>query len=274
MKTGLALSGGGALGIAHLGVLSNLENAQIGVDLVCGTSAGAIVGLLYSAGGVESVRRFFAELSAYSVISPRNIVKLRNPHGFFMQIERLLREITQVNDFNQLRVPFSCIATRVDNGQVTVMSKGDPVQCAMASAAYPGVFPMQKVGNHHYIDGAVSLNMPVSPLRQQGADYVIASSVYCLAGLSHEVEKLNAWQIAARALEIMENRINAYELQNADFVFTPPVMGYTWYQFSEFDHILEVTKPYTQQRVKELMAVHPQFIGCIPPPENTNNDIA
>ncbi len=257
MKTGLALSGGGALGIAHLGVLDGLETSQIDIDMVCGTSAGAIVGVLYAAGGVEYVRRFFKELGTYSVINPRNILKIRNPHGFFLQIEKLLREIITVTSFEQLRIPCSCVATDVESGMVTVLNSGDPIECAMASAAYPGVFPMQRIGSRHFIDGAVSLNMPVSPLREQGAEYVIASSVYCLAGLSHEAEKLNAWQIAARALEIMENRINAYELQNADFVFSPPVMGYTWFQFSEFDSILEVTKPYVLQRVKELKDVCP-----------------
>lgn len=260
MKTGLALSGGGALGIAHLGVLEGLESTQIHIDTVCGTSAGAIVGLLYAAGGVKFVTRFFDDLSAYTAINPRNILKIRNPAGFFMQIERLLREIVQVDSFEQLRIPFSCNATNVESGKGFVLSSGDPVQCAMASAAYPGVFPMQKIGKNNFIDGAISLNMPVSPLRKQGVDFVIASSVYCLTPLSHDADKLNTFQIAARALEIMENCINSYELQNADFIFTPPVMGYTWFQFQEFDNILQVSRPYAEQRVAQLIEAHQQLL--------------
>ncbi len=254
MRVGLALSGGGALGIAHLAVLEALESAGITVDVVCGSSAGGIVGLLYATGGTEYVARFFSELKEYSVLSPKNLLKIRNPAGYFALIETLLRDITKVTSFDQLGLEWSCTATDIETGKNTLLYSGDPVQCALATSAYPGVFPMQKVGDRHYIDGAVSLTMPVTPLRDQGADFVIGSSVYCLSKLNHEIEKLNTWQIATRTLDIMQNQINAYQINEADFVFAPPLTGYTWYQFSEFDNILAITRPYVQQKMHELVS--------------------
>ena len=252
MKIGLALSGGGALGAAHIGVMTQLENNNINIDSICGCSAGAIVGLLYSWEGIESLNKFFAGVNEHSIFSPSNILLYRSPDKLFSHIEDVLRDIIPTDDFSKLNTRYSCVATDFMTGNAKIFTSGDPIKCALASSAYPGVFPIQIIDDKYYIDGAASLNMPVSPLRKQGMDFIIASSTYTLSKFDPNKIKARRLQTAIRALEIMECKINQLELSNADFVFKPPVSQYYWYNFSDMQLIREIGETYALDHIKSF----------------------
>jgi NTE family protein len=254
MKIGLALSGGGALGAAHIGVVSQLENRKIKPSAVSGTSAGAIIGLLYSWGGLKSINRFFELIEERSLFGPKNILLARSPDKLFLQLEDLIREIVPVDDFGKLRVKFSCAVTNYSSGEAEVFTTGDPITCTMASSAYPGVFPIQIINGQHYVDGGVSLNMPVSPLREQGMEFIIASSIYALPKIDPKKTRMRRLQTAIRALEIMEYRINECELHKADFIFCPPVNEYFWYNFNQMELIRGIGETYAAERINDLPA--------------------
>jgi NTE family protein len=249
MNIGLALSGGGALGAAHIGAVSQLESNNIAIDAICGSSAGAIVGLLYSWEGLDSINEFFSLINERGIFGPANVILSRSSHNLFAQIEDALRDVIRTDDYNKLHIAYSCVATDFLTGNPEILVSGDPVKCALASSAYPGVFPMQMIGDRYYVDGGVSMNMPVSPLRKQGMDFVIASSVYALSELDPRKGKAGRLQTALRALEIMECRINEYELSQADFVFRPPVGQYCWYNFPDMETIRSIGEFYASQRI-------------------------
>lgn len=254
MKIGLALSGGGALGAAHIGVLKELEKNKIKIDSICGTSAGAIVGLLYADGGLESIEQFFDLITQKNIFSLKNIVISRSTEKLFNQIEEILRQIVKANNFSELKIKYSCIATNYETGDLAIMSSGDPIKCALASAAYPGVFPIQKINEKYYIDGGVNLNLPVSPLKKLGMNFIIASSIYALPKVDLNKKNIGSrLQAAMRALEIMERRISEYELKQADFIFKPSVGKYNWYNFLKMNKIRKIGEKYASQRIKKLI---------------------
>ncbi|MFA6082456.1 MAG: patatin-like phospholipase family protein [Patescibacteria group bacterium] len=253
MKIGLALSSGGVLGAAHAGVIESLEKNHIKINSVCGTSVGAIAGVLYAAKGSDGIDEFFVQLDKLGIFTFKNVIRLRRPERIFKQLEEIIRKIVKVDRFDQLPIHFSCVATDIISGEVKLFTTGDPVKCVIASAAYPGLFPIQKVGEHHYIDGGISLNLPVSPLKDQGVGFVIVSSVYKLADFNKQLRRPSRVQIASRAFDIMESRINAYELDKADFVFTPMVQEFSWYDFSQMPRIRETGRLYAHERVKDLV---------------------
>ncbi len=253
MKIGLALSSGGVLGAAHIGVIECLEKNNIKIDLISGTSAGAIVGLLYAAGGTEAINTFFDQINSTGIFRPRNIIRSPHTNKLFEQIENLLRETVKVDNFSDLKIPFSCVATDLATGKEKIFTSGDPVKCVMASAAYPGVFPIQIIDEQSYIDGAVKLNLPVTPLKKQGADFIIASSIYSLNKMD-PTKKISRVQIASRALEIMEYQLSEYQLKKADFTFQPPVGSYNWYNFDQIKKISNLGKKYANRRIIKLLA--------------------
>ena len=260
MNIGLALSGGGALGAAHIGVLSELENRNVTINSVCGASAGAIVGLLFSWEGVDSINEFFSLIEERNIFGPTNILLSRSPDKLFEQLEDALRSVVHTDSFDSLNIKYSCVGTNFVTGEVEIFVSGDPVKCALASSAYPGVFPVQMIEDTYYIDGGVSLNMPVSPLKQQGMDFVIASSIYSLSKIDPHKTNTRRLQTVIRALEIMEYRINEYELGQADFVFAPPVDQYNWFNFTMMKLIREIGENYASQHIDSLQLLLQQSL--------------
>jgi NTE family protein len=252
MKIGLALSGGGALGAAHVGAITQLENKDLKINSVCGSSAGAIIGLLYAWEGLESINKFFSLMDERNIFGTINFLSFNSLDKLFEHIEEILHDVIPVDDFSKLNIKYSCVGTDYLAGNTRIFVSGDPIKCALASSAYPGIFPIQMVDGKYYIDGAISLNMPVSPLRNEGMDFIIASSIYSLSKIDPLKTKTRRLQIAIRALEIMECRINEYELDNADFVFKPPVEEYYWHNFTDMKLIREIGETYAINRIKSL----------------------
>ncbi len=161
-KTGLVLSGGGARGFAHLGVIEALNEAGIFPDVISGTSAGAIIGVLYADGH-----------------SPREILKMMNggsrldfmrpalPREGLLQINgiiKLLKAGLRSKDFRDLKIPLFVTATDLNNGKAVYFSEGDLFDPVIASASIPVLFQPVKINNISYVDGGVLDNLPLKPI--------------------------------------------------------------------------------------------------------------
>jgi NTE family protein len=206
-KIGLVLSGGGAKGFAHVGVLKVLEQAGIKIDYIGGTSMGAVVGGLYASGynaaqldSIVTVTNFdnllidyvprssksFYEKrndELYALVLPFNNFKIGVPQslskGMFNYnfFNRLTLHARHVRDFNQFPIPFLCIATDIEIGKQVVLDKGVLAQALIASSALPSVFSPVILDGKLLVDGGVNNNYPIEEIRKLGADIIIGVDV-------------------------------------------------------------------------------------------------
>jgi NTE family protein len=254
MKIGLALSGGGALGAAHIGVLDCLAAAQVHPHCIGGTSSGAIIGLLYAAGGIPAIDGFLGDLTERGIVNPVGHIVLKTADRIFVDVEQALRKQVKQRTFADLPIPFFCVATDIVTGELVQLDHGDPVAAVLASAAYPGVFPVQHVAGHYLVDGGLTRNLPADLLRARGAGFLIGSSLYCLSPLTSQQQhgRMSRLLVAARALEIIEkDRVKA-QIDHCDFCFTPPVETYKWYDFDRVPQIRTVGRAYAEERADAL----------------------
>ncbi|WLD24021.1 patatin-like phospholipase family protein [Flavobacterium dauae] len=206
-KVGLVLSGGGAKGLAHIGVLKVLEEQGVKIDYIGGTSMGAIIGGLYASGYTASqLDSIFKAVDADALLQdyiPRNsksFYEKRNDEIYALQLpfddfkigspvslskgmynynllNKLLAHVRYENDFSKLPIPFLCIATDVVSGEAVVLEKGNLPQSILASGAFPSLYTPVEINNRLLIDGGVVNNYPIQELRDKGIDIIIGVDV-------------------------------------------------------------------------------------------------
>lgn len=206
-KVGVVLSGGGAKGLAHIGVLKVLEEAGVEVSYIGGTSMGAIVGGLYAAGySATELDSIFRSLDADALLrdfTPRgskNFFEKRNDEMYALQlpfqkfrigvptafskglynyttVNQLTNHIRHIRDFNKLPIPFVCIATDVETGQEVVLKNGVLADAVLASGAFPSLYNPVEIDGRLLIDGGVTNNYPIEEVKKMGADIIIGVDV-------------------------------------------------------------------------------------------------
>ena len=201
-KIGLSLAGGGAKGFSHVGVLKVLDSLGVKVDYIAGTSMGAIVGGLYASGySGKEIEKIVMDTDFYSLIMDP---KSRQEASFFNKsvdkyllsiplkngkitlpssistgqrnvylLKELFKNVSNIEDFSKMPIPFLCVATNLESGNMQIFEKGDLVQSIMASSAFPSLMDPVKIGDSIYIDGAMTVNYPSKPLKDRGIDIVI-----------------------------------------------------------------------------------------------------
>lgn len=207
VKVGLVLSGGGAKGLAHIGVLKEIEKAGVRIDYIGGTSMGAIIGALYASGysahQLDSIfnaldfetlirddvprraKTFYEKEDAekYALTFPFDNFQLRFPSAIskgqnvYNLLSRLLLHVKDVEDFKELPIPFLCIATDVEKGKQVILDKGYLPRMIAASGALPSLFSPVTINNTIYIDGGVVNNYPVDEVKAMGAEIIIGVDV-------------------------------------------------------------------------------------------------
>lgn len=206
-KIGLVLSGGAAKGLAHIGILKALDSAGLEVDYITGTSMGAIIGSLYAVGysgkEMEKIVRstdWFNLLNnniplrslsmeekedydKFAIEFPYIENQLKLPSGLldgqevWKLFSRLFFHVHDIRDFDDLPIPFKCIATDISSGNPVILDSGDIVSAVRASMAIPSVFSPVEIDGVPLVDGGVTRNFPVTDVIDMGAEYVIGSSV-------------------------------------------------------------------------------------------------
>jgi NTE family protein len=256
MQLGLALSGGGALGAAHIGVLESLAAVEIEPTFICGTSAGAIVGLLYAAGGVPMLQGFLTHLIDEGLIPTGPFQLPRPPDYLYSRVEAHLRDLTPAT-FAALPRRFACVATDIVTGDVVLLTEGNPVDAVLASSAYPGVFSARRIGGQWLVDGGVTRNLPADFVRTLGADFVIGSSLYGLTPLPQQTRTgmPSRIQTALRALEIQQRALSEAHMPFCDFCLRPPVEAFKWYDFNQMLPLREIGRTYADAQREALLAL-------------------
>ncbi len=162
MKTGLALSGGGARGFAHLGVMKGLLEQGFRFDVISGVSAGAIAGALYAEGHTpDDILRIFLTTRLFRYIRPAGSFR-----GFFRsdRMEKLCEKYLPHNSFEGLKLPLFVNATDIKEGEIVYFSEGPLIRPLLASGSIPVMFEPVNIGGRLLVDGGVLNNLPVEPL--------------------------------------------------------------------------------------------------------------
>ncbi|OPY86065.1 MAG: NTE family protein RssA [Smithella sp. PtaU1.Bin162] len=256
-KIGLVLSGGGARGVAHIGVIKVLEEMKIPVDYIAGTSMGAIIGGLYASGispadlekivtSIEwneafkdnpspqdlSFRRkqdaadymidFDIGYKDGSFKIPRGFIQGQNLH---LILKKLLFHTESIRNFDELHIPFRAVAADIETGETVVLKDGSLVKAIRASMSIPGVFSPVEIDGRLLVDGGIADNVPVDIARQMGADCLIVVDIG--TGLRSRDKLVSAVSISAQVMTIMIQRNSQAQIRTltAKDVLIQPQLG-------------------------------------------------
>lgn len=193
-KLGLALSGGGARGIAHIGVLKALEEADIGVDFLSGTSMGGVIAAAYASGlsaeDIEEISKEYGKL--------RNLWRLADPtlprQSVFQgkRLEAFFEKTLKVGSFEELRIPLTLVAVDLNSGQEVHFDRGSVAHAVRATVAVPGLLAPVEEKGQCLVDGGLLNNLPSDAVREMGADVVLAVDV-----ISGSDDDESYWQLLA-----------------------------------------------------------------------------
>jgi NTE family protein len=284
-RVGLALGGGGARGLAHIGVLRVLEKEEIPIDLIAGTSVGALVGGAYASGSSseELQKKTEAYLNSHefrsSAIRAFEAAHAKGEISLAQKIETYLRNhfyliqamfkpgILSNEDFQvtidyfipdiqieETRIPFRAVATDLVSGGEITFSEGSLRQAVMASCAVPGAMMPLKEGERLLSDGGVICRVPSSVARREGADIVIAVVVDRVIG-SEELRTVV--DVYLRVSEIMGERLKQYELADADVVILPEVGESHWSSFSQAMTLVDEGEKAARAKLDEIRRLIP-----------------
>lgn len=216
-KIGLALGSGSVRGAAHVGVMKVLEESDIPIDYIAGTSVGAFIGALYAGG--QPIANFERVLPG---VRWRQLVNFTMPPQAFADNQPMIRFVERFIgpvDFHELRIPFAAVASDANTGEAYIMNQGRVSHAVCASTAIPGVMKPVKLDGRLLIDGAVVHPVPVALCRSLGADIVIAVDVS--APPSKRRNPRNIIASILNTIDIMSDKIVQEELQMADVVLRP-----------------------------------------------------
>lgn len=266
-KIGLSLAGGGAKGFSHIGVLKVLDSLGVKIDYVAGTSMGSIVGGLYASGYTgKDIEKIVMETDFYSIIANE---KNRQETTFFNKnndkylltvpikdgkinvlpkaistgqkniymLKELFKNVSNVDDFSKLPIPFLCIATNLESGKMEVFEKGDLVSSIMASSAFPSLMDPVKIGDSLYIDGAMTVNYPSKPLKNKGIDLIIGVDLN--QGLVKREELSSLVAILNQVIDFSIQRDTKRQYEYTDINIKPDLIGMTATSYGDKKTILK-----------------------------------
>jgi len=283
IKVGLVLSGGGAKGFAHVGVLKVLEEAGIRVDYIAGTSMGSVIGGLYAVGynakELDSILRKY-DLSAlikddlprssysfyhkknegkYALTLPIEEWKIGLPsavskgQNVFNLLSQLTEHVHGIKDFSKLPIPFFCIATDLETGEEVILDKGSLPEAIRASGSFPGLLSPVKIEGKVLVDGGIVNNYPIEELKAKGVDYIIGVDVQ---GELMDESKLNSaplilGQIAG--FQVYKNMKEKSEM--TDVYIKPDISEYNDFSFNEVKDIILVGEDAAKKQFEKIKII-------------------
>jgi NTE family protein len=284
LKIGLALGGGGARGLAHLGVLRALERERVPVDLLAGTSMGALIGGTYALRPrcdflIERFRRYleskefqktnfeflhehdYSSKPALEGIFQRFASFIKK--GFFysqaltrkapISEEDFARNINFLLDevaMEKTQVPLAVVAMNLNSGKEVVLREGSLRKAVSASCAIPGILPPVVIGGQHLADGGWVDRVPVRPVRDMGADLVMAVDV--TEELQNFEDSDTGLDIFLRTYDICQRTLCELQIKDADILLRPEVSGVHWSDFGRLEECLQAGEKAVQEKMEEI----------------------
>ncbi len=220
IRIGLALGGGAARGFAHIGVIKALEAQGIYPEIVVGTSAGSVVGSLYASGLNGFALQKTALTMDEATISDWAMPWLSKSSGLLKgeALQNYVNKAIGNVPMEKLKLRFGAVATDLKTGQPILFNRGNTGMAVRASSAVPSVFQPVKIGNKEYVDGGLVAPVPVRYVREMGADFIIAVNI---SSATEGAATASSLDVLMQTFSIMGQRLNHFELKDADIVITP-----------------------------------------------------
>jgi len=282
-KLGVVLEGGGALGLAHIGVLQWMEEHRIPVNYVAGTSMGGLIGGIYSTGlSPAQVREIvnginwdevlrgqtpFEDLSfrrkqdAHEVPSSLEFglrKGLQFPAGFntgqqvSLILDRIALPYSELTSFNDLPIPFACVATDLVSGKPHVFRSGPLALALRSTMSLPGIFTPVRSGDHVFADGGLLNNIPIDVAKEMGADIVIG--IHLETAPVSPTESLSSFSVLGRSISVMIAANELRSMEQADILVTVPLQKYDALDYSAADAIIKAGYDAAASKAKVLSA--------------------
>jgi len=251
-KIGLALGGGAAKGIAHIGVLSALEEAKVEISYISGTSVGAIVAALY-AFKVDTAT--MGSLARRLTMSKVTTFKL-NKTGFFStdSLRELMLEYLGEVNIEDAEIPLAIVATDINSGEEVILTSGPVADAVCASAAVPGIYIPVVIDGRTLVDGGLVENVPVGPLRTMGAGVIIASN---LSAVNHYSEPSHVVDIMRNAFEIVVSQHTKAQLKDVDLLVSMDLSDFSLRDNTErYDELFAIGYDSTLSQLSKLSWYH------------------
>lgn len=259
-KIGLALSGGGALGFAHIGALQALEEHGVKPDFISGSSMGAIIGAIYCAGySPAKIMRIIQAEKLYK------LDKLMSPNLNFKQkglsshatLRATLKELIPHDCFDSLEIPFAVCVTNITSGIYEYYYSGKGiVDYVVSSASIPGVFDPVVIKNTTYVDGGVLNNLPAEILHQKGCDYIIGVDVLPFL----PIEKKTIIDITLWSIRLMQHSNTQNGIKYCNWLIeSNAIEKYNEFEFDKYKEIYQ----YGYKAMTEYIHSHPEMIETI-----------
>jgi NTE family protein len=247
-RIGLALGGGFARGIAHIGVLRALEKNNIPIHAVAGVSSGAMVAAAMASGSTAdeiqqvALSMKFRDIARWTV----NLLGLAGNDRMITFLARLLKK----TQFEDMKIPLAIIATDLARGKaVTFHSKGDVVAPIRASCSYPGLFLPLRYQGRLLVDGFVSMEVPAAPLLQMGVNKVISVAIPSQEGGE---DYGNMLSVVSRCFQLMSARTENSWRRYSNVVITPPVADMSWDSFANAKRMIELGEQSAMAAMPEI----------------------
>lgn len=296
LKVGLVLSGGGAKGFAHIGVLKVLEEAGVEVSYIGGTSMGAVVGGLYASGynahqidSIFTTTDFDELLNDFVPRSSKNFYEKRNDelyaltlpfHKFkigiptslskgiynYNLLTRLTHNVRNVRDFNKLPIPFLCVATDIETGEEVLLNKGFLPQAMLASSAFPTLFSPVEIDGKLLVDGGVTNNYPIDEVRKLGANFIIGVDVQ--DDLKDRKGLKDATRILVQISNLQMNERMLQKISETDIYIKPDIYGFGVISFGEGKEIIKKGEEAAFAVYEKIKALADKTNGGYVKPEN------
>ncbi|MGI6705396.1 MAG: patatin-like phospholipase family protein [Clostridia bacterium] len=246
-KVGIALGGGAGRGIAHIGVLQVLTEKKIPIDMVAGTSIGAIIGALYCCGVgcrmMEKIALHLDEKAYFDVTVPRK--------GFMKgdRIQSLVQTLTGNKNFEDLAIPLGVVAVDLNQSKAIIFRRGKIHKAVRASISIPGLFEPVETEGMVLVDGGIIDRVPVSALQEMGADITIGVDV----GFRGTHQKANGiLEIILQSFEVMEWEMVKHRTMDADVMITPDLMDINPTTLAQASESIELGRKAAETAVPEI----------------------
>jgi NTE family protein len=245
---GVALGGGFARGIAHVGVLKVLEEEKIPVRVIAGTSVGALIGAAYCSGVSIEELEHISRSVRFTTFARWTVSR----YGFACndRMVSFLNRILKVKTFEELRIPLGVTATDFNSGEGVVFHSGSIVDPVRASCAYPGMFLPINIRGRWLVDGMLSHPVPAHPLHEMGADRVIA--VHLKGKWSKDGAPRHLFDVIGQSFAIAQDMTRHLWLGAADVVVEPDVAGFAYDDFKRSDELIRSGEIAMRQALPEV----------------------